>query len=83
MEGWHLKREIQLGHLLTTISVAVSVIIYVQKLDTRIAMLEQARLEQKDRDERQDKSSSEAIGLLRQQLERIEGKLDRLVERRQ
>lgn len=80
--GWHIKKEIQLGHLLTTLTIAVSVILYVSKLEQRIALIEAQVLTQRDRDDRQDRTTAEAMSLLRAQLERMENKLDRVLERK-
>lgn len=80
--GWHLKKEIQLGHIITTVTVAVSAVLYIQKIEQRVALIEQSVSMQRERDDRQDHAMGEATQLLRQQLERIESKLDRLVERK-
>lgn len=80
--GWHIKKEIQLGHLLTTLTIAVSVVLYVSKLEQRIALIEAQVLTQRDRDDRQDRTTAEAMSLLRAQLERMENKLDRVLERK-
>lgn len=83
--GWHLKREIQLGHLITTLTVIISVAVYVQRIDQRLAIVEARQIdavrEQRERDERQDKLAAEAFSLVRSQLNRIDEKLDRLMER--
>lgn len=78
---WHLKREIQLGHIFTTLTVAFSVAWYVSKLEQRIVIVEQQMTAQHDRDERQDRISSEALGLIRQQLDRLDSKIDRVLDR--
>lgn len=78
--GWHLRREIQLGHIITTLSIAASAVWYVAKVDQRISLLEAQFSVQHDRDERQDQATAEAMGLLRAQLDRIDAKLDRLIE---
>lgn len=80
--GWHIKKEIQLGHLLTTLTIAVSVVLYVSKLEQRIALIEAQVSAQRDRDDRQDKNTGEAMSLLRAQLERMENKIDRVLERK-
>lgn len=80
--GWHIKKEIQLGHLLTTLTIAVSVILYISKLEQRIALIEAQVSAQRDRDDRQDRTTGEAMSLLRAQLERMENKLDRVLERK-
>lgn len=82
IEGWHIKKEIQLGHLLTTLTIAVSVLAYVGKLEQRIALIEAQVATQRDRDDRQDRTTAESMSLLRAQLERMENKLDRVLERK-
>jgi hypothetical protein len=69
-KGWHLKKEIQLGHLITTITVAISAVIYVNKIEQRVAVIESQVIYQK-----------ETADVLRNQLEKINDKLDRLIER--
>ena len=79
---WHLKREIQVGHIITTLTVAVASVLYLGRLEQRIALMEQQVISQHERDERQDRSVTESATLLRANLDRIEGKLDRLIESR-
>ena len=83
IEGWHLKKEIQFGHIITTLTVAVAAMFYFSKIEQRIALVEQQIIQQRERDDRQDKATAEALILLRQQLEKMDGKLDRALERRQ
>ena len=70
VNGWHLKKEIQLGHLITTATVAISAIVYVNKIEQRVAVVESQVIYQK-----------ETADVLRNQLEKINDKLDRLIER--
>lgn len=79
---WHLKKELQLGHIITTCTVLFSVIWYAGKLDQRIALVEQAVAAQRERDDRQDKQSVDSTTMLRVQLDKIEAKLDRVIEAR-
>jgi hypothetical protein len=79
--GWHLKKEVQLSHIVTTLVVGVSAGLYITKLEQRIALVEQAVTTQHERDERQDKVTADAMNLLRIQLDKMDQKLDRLVER--
>lgn len=79
-EPWHIKREVQLSHLAATLSVVFSVIWYAGKLEQRIALVEQAVVMQRDRDTSQDQAVQMANDQLRRQLDRIDGKLDRLIE---
>lgn len=69
-ERWHLKKEIQLGHLITTFTVAISAVIYISKIEQRVAVVESQLVSQR-----------ESSSLLRSQLERMDAKLDRLIER--
>lgn len=69
-ERWHLKKEIQLGHLITTATVAVAAIMYINKIDQRVTVVEV-----------QVAAQRESSVALRAQLEKINDKLDRLIER--
>ncbi len=80
-DRWHLKREIQLGHLLTTVGLTVTALTYVSKMDSRIQLLEQQVVVQRDRDERQDTKNQEALATVTKSLDRVNDKLDRLIER--
>jgi hypothetical protein len=40
MDGWQLDRHISLGHLLTTITVAGAVMIWMFKLEGRVSVVE-------------------------------------------
>ena len=82
-QPWHIKREIQLGHIVTTITVAVAAVVYIGKLEQRIALVEERLVAQRERDTQQDKVTSDALATMRAQLERIDVKLDRLIERMQ
>jgi len=81
-EHWHFKKEVQVTHILATLSVSVSVIWYAGKLEQRLALVEQAIVIQKERDATQDATSNEAIDQIRRQLDRMDSKLDRLIEAR-
>jgi len=70
VERWHLKKEIQLGHLITTFAVAISAVLYINKIEQRLSVVETQMLAQR-----------ESSALLRAQLERMDAKLDRLIER--
>ena len=65
-----MKKEIQLGHLITTFTVAISCVVYINKIEQRVAVMESQILAQRD-----------SATLLRSQLDKINDKLDRLIER--
>ncbi len=83
--GWHLKRELQLGHIISTLVIALSAAAYISKMDQRLAVLEagiaEALKHQRQRDELQDLAASRTDAQIRHQLTTIDGKLDRLIER--
>lgn len=80
-ERWHIKREFQLSHLITTVVMAVSVILYLGKMEQRIALIEQAVAQQHERDERQDRVTSEGLKSIDARLGKMDDKLDRALER--
>lgn len=80
---WVLKREIQVGHLISTVVVAASVFSYVLTLERRIALVEQQVAAQRETDAKQDIAQASATAALTARLDRIEQKLDRLIERYQ
>ena len=69
-ERWHLKKEIQLSHLISTAVIAISAVLYISKIEQRLSVVETQVIAQR-----------ESSALLRQQLERMDAKLDRLIER--
>lgn len=79
---WHLKKEVQLGQIISIVVFGLTGLFYVTKMDQRIAVIESQMSVQKDRDMLQDRQHSEALALIREQMNRMDGKLDRLVERK-
>jgi hypothetical protein len=69
-ERWHLKKEIQITHVFTTLALVGAVFAYVQKVDQRLTIVETQLVAQR-----------EASVIQRAQLERMDAKLDRLIER--
>jgi hypothetical protein len=79
--GWHFSREIQLGHIVTTVMLLLSAVIYVQKQDQRLGLIEYQISEQVKRDDRQDARDLTNMHDMSDRLDKIEGKLDRIIER--
>jgi hypothetical protein len=48
-EPFHVRREISLGHMVSTIALAVAGVVFIMKMDTRIALLENILQAQNDR----------------------------------
>lgn len=69
-ERWHLKKEIQVTHIVSTLMLVGAVFAYVGKIDQRLTIVETQLMAQR-----------EASVIQRAQLERMDAKLDRLIER--
>lgn len=69
-ERWHLKKEIQVTHVVSTLLLVGAVFAYVSKIDQRLTIVETQLIAQRD-----------ASVVQRAQLERMDAKLDRLIER--
>lgn len=76
-EGWHIRKEIQLGHLLTTLTIVVSVILYISVLERRISLIELTVLNQKETDTRQDRQMENQVQMIQRSLEKLDTKLDK------
>ena len=69
-ERWHLKKDIQVTHIVSTLMLVGAVFAYVGKIDQRLTIVETQLMAQR-----------EASVIQRAQLERMDAKLDRLIER--
>lgn len=85
---WHLDKRLNISHLLTTFAMAASIMWWGAAMDRRVAVLEEARQQQRATDERQDAdlyrtltAMKEESRLLRDELRETTRKLDRLIER--
>lgn len=81
--GWHLDKKVPISLIIAILAQMAGGLWFASKLDARLERLEAARVEQHDRDERQDRSSADAVGLLRSDIRDVANKLDRLIERRE
>lgn len=85
--GWHLKKEISLGHLLTTATIAIAGLGYVLQNEknhathaARLDALQSIVIELKASDLRQDVKLDNAVSRIESQVNRVNDKLDRLIE---
>lgn len=81
-ESWHLDKKVPLSLIFAMLVQAGMVIVAVADIKKDVEILKAQANTQKDRDERQDKTLAEVVSVLRTQLERMDGKLDRLTEKR-
>lgn len=78
--GWHLRKELNVGHLLTTLALASGLVTWGLTMDKRLARLEDRQALQERTDERQDAASKDAFARVDARLASIDGKLDKLVD---
>jgi hypothetical protein len=82
-DHWHLDKKVPLSLIFAMLVQAVMVIVAVQDIKKDVEVLKMQALSQHERDERQDKAATDSYTLIRSQLEKIDAKLDRLVEKYQ
>jgi hypothetical protein len=79
-ETWHLDKKVSVTHLFASISAIFVIGVFLAKQDTRITLLEQTTIQLIKEDARQDKEKTEMKQLIREDLQGINGKLDKLQE---
>ncbi|MFT5439125.1 MAG: hypothetical protein ACI9MJ_000986 [Alphaproteobacteria bacterium] len=79
--GWHLDKRVSVGHIVTTLAVAVSVVIWLNNIDKRISVVEEIAQQHAERFDRTEKRWEQELINVRRMLERIEDKLDRKADR--
>ena len=84
---WALDKRLNIGHLLTTLSLAAALFAWASSMDRRIAVLETQQQAQIERDRQQDSALASTVVLLRndytglrEELRETNRKLDRLAE---
>lgn len=78
-EAWHLDRRVPITLIITLLLQAGAGLWFAAKMDSRLVALEEARLEQRGRDDRQDRAVSETATLIRGDLSYIRQQLDQLI----
>ena len=81
-ESWHLDKKVPLSLIFAMLIQAAMVIWAVADIKKDVEILKSRVATQSDRDDRQDKTLGEVVSRLQTQLERMDGKLDRLIEKR-
>lgn len=96
-KNWHLDKRWHVMQVVALVLMLASATVYVVRrdgeYDKRMSAMEtsielqrardtQQDAQQRARDEMQDRTAAEAVALVRQQLDRMESKLDRFVESR-
>ncbi len=68
--GWHLRKEVSLSHLLTTVIVIAAIMKFGYDMDKRVTVLEANQ-----------SHSTRSITEIKETVRRVDSKIDRLIER--
>jgi hypothetical protein len=78
---WHLDRRVSVGHIVTTVVVATSAIVWMLRLESRVLLNEQAIVAQADRIGWVERAVKEDQAEIRTSLDRIWGGLQRVEDK--
>lgn len=81
-DQWHLDKKVPLSLIFAMLVQAGMVIWAIADIKKDVEILKVQSTSQRDRDAMQDKTTSEALQLLHVQLDKIDAKLDRIIEKR-
>jgi hypothetical protein len=73
--GFQWDRHINVGHVLTTLAMAGSIVFWGNAMDKRVAVLEEQYRTQQQRDAQQDNATAAAILLLRSDFAELRGEI--------
>lgn len=82
-DSWHLKKEINVSLIISVISIAIAAVTGYTDLKRDIALIQADIVVLHQSDSRQVSDSTAQLSVIRSQYERLEAKLDRLIERGQ
>ena len=78
-DQWHLDKKVPLGLILAMMLQGSVIIVAFQDVKKDVEVLKVQVASQRDRDEQQDKAQARQMGAVNSWLERIDGKLDRIL----
>lgn len=79
---WHVEKRINLGDIITSMTIFASVMLYIGNIDKRVSVVEATVIAQKEIDARQDTQAKQDKADTMRVLERLDAKMDRLIEGR-
>ena len=82
-DHWHLDKKVPLSLIMAMLLQAAAAIWAFADMKKEIEVIKMQVSQQRDRDERQDRAASEAYLRLSNQLEKMDAKLDRIVDKYQ
>ena len=81
-QQWHLDRKVPLTLIFAMLVQACIVVLGYADIKKDVEVLKAQTVAQRDRDEQQDKAQARQLTVVTTWLERMDGKLDRLIEKR-
>lgn len=81
-EHWHLDKRLNVGHLLTTIVIAGSMFMWASNMESRIATITADVENIESNQANQTEALRREISYLRGSVDKLNDKLDRLIERK-
>jgi hypothetical protein len=79
--GWHLDKTVGVTHLITTLTIVVSVLAWANTIDKRITLIEAEAQHQRETDNRQDAVLRESLAAIRDTLREMKETMNRIDER--
>jgi hypothetical protein len=79
--GWHLDKTVGVTHLITTLTIVVSVLAWANTIDKRITLIEAEAQHQRETDNRQDAVLRESLAAIRDTLREMKETMTRIDER--
>lgn len=79
--GWHLDKTVGVTHLITTLTIVVSVLAWANTIDKRITLIEAEAQHQRETDTRQDAVLRDSLAAIRDTLREMKETMTRIDER--
>lgn len=79
--GWHLKKEVSVGHIVTTATILISAAAYVTSVESRFTEAEMRDMAIVERINRAERWQRDELAEIKSALRRIEDKLDRKADK--
>lgn len=80
-DGWHLDKKVPISIIAVLVMQAVAGLWVIAEIRSDVNVLKAAKLAQEARDDRQDKTTADAVNLVRGDIQELGRKMDRLIER--
>lgn len=78
--AWRINKNINIVDLFTMIALCLTAVLYLSRIEQRVAVVESHQAVQKERDERQDRALEASLMLVRESVNKLESKIDRLID---